>query len=60
MTNSNNVFEDKDFINAGISAWNSLSILIEPGESTLFENPEEFKHFYIKVMEKLLTEEVQE
>lgn len=56
----NNIPMSPDFVQAAMNAWNSLSILIEPEEKSLFENETEFKHFYTKVMERLLTDEAEE
>lgn len=53
--------EDEDFVLAAMTAWNSLSLLLdEEAEASVHEDPESFKNFYMLVMTKLLeeTEEV--
>ena len=45
-----------DFNTAGMTAWNSLSILISKDDK-LFDDLEEFDVFYFTIMEKLLSEE---
>ena len=46
----------EDFNNAGLSAWNSLTVLLDKNE-TLFDDVEEFSDFYFMIIEKLMTEE---
>ena len=46
----------EDFNNAGLSAWNSLTLLIDKTD-TLFDDVEEFSEFYFMVIEKLMAEE---
>lgn len=61
MTNhQDNPLDNVEFISAGVSAWNSLTLLIEPKDATLFDDATEFKKFYSMVMEKLLEMEENE
>ena len=55
-----NIFKDDDFIESGMNAWNSLSVLLEPEDAKFFTSLEEFKSFYLVVIDKLLSEEVEE
>jgi len=45
-----------DFNMAGMTAWNSLTILLDK-DDTLFDNVDEFSQFYFMVIDKLMTEE---
>ena len=55
-----NIFKDNDFIEAGMNAWNSLTVLLEPEDAKFFTSNEDFKNFYLVVIDKLLSEEVEE
>lgn len=46
----------KDFDTAGMTAWNSLTILLDK-EDKLFDDLKEFKTFYYMIMEKLMNEQ---
>ena len=46
----------EDFNNAGLSAWNSLTVLLDKNDA-LFDDVEEFSDFYFMIIEKLMTEE---
>ena len=51
----------EDFVEAGMNAWNSLTLLIDDGEDTIiYEDHSDFVDFYSVVMLKILeeTEEV--
>ena len=52
MTNVSSV----DFNMAGMTAWNSLTVLLDKNDK-LFDDLVEFEHFYFMVMEKLMAEE---
>ena len=45
-----------DFNEAGMSAWNSLTLLLEKDEE-LFDDLEKFEEFYFLIMERLMSEE---
>lgn len=47
--------DNYEFNEAAMSAWNSLTILIDnEDDSLLYEEPESFKNFYKAVMLKIL------
>lgn len=55
-----NIFENNEFMESAMNAWNSLTFLLEPEDGKIFEDKEEFKSFYLMIIDRLLTEEVEE
>ena len=53
------VTNDTQFCEAGMYAWNTLSVLLESDEARPFDNVEEFKEFYTLVIDRLFEEEVE-
>ena len=53
------VTNDNQFCEAGMYAWNTLSVLLEADEARPFDNVEEFKEFYSLVIDRLFEEEVE-
>lgn len=50
---------EDDFYEAGLQAWNILSVIFE-GSTESFQSKEDFIKFYDIVIDKLLSEEEQE
>ena len=47
--------ENDHFVEAGMNAWNSLTMLIDnPDDSMIYDKADDFKDFYEVVMIKLL------
>lgn len=53
---SKEIPNNAEFMEAALSAWNTLSTLIDNQEPNTYQNIEEFKDFYRVVIYKLLEE----
>ena len=56
----NEVYNDNEFMEAGMRSWNTLTQIFEPGSPVNFETTEEFKEFYSLVIDRLFEEEFAE
>lgn len=59
MSINNIPYQNNDFIEAAMNAWNTLSVYIDvedTNKSVIYDNIKEFEEFYVLVMSKLLEE----
>lgn len=53
----NTQLNKQDFLQAGMMAWNDLSVIFDAEKKARFTSTEEFSEFYSLMMDRLLEEE---
>jgi hypothetical protein len=53
----NKLLNKQDFLQAGMMAWNDLSVIFDAEKNARFTSTEEFSEFYSLMIDRLLEEE---